>query len=130
MGDPDIQKGFRHFTINDHAIFVRVRSKATCLCPPFDNFMNFETKCLLGHSGSWSTITEQKLRLLSVLCDASDNDTPYNWRVWFIHQLVKASKSIRKEVNKAGKPTGQLEFLGKLKFAMWISYCLEESWPA
>lgn len=96
VGDPDIQNEFKRFTIDERAIFIRVKSKATCLRPPFNNLMNIAAKCLLGHSGSWSTITEQKLRLLLALCDAVDNDTPYNWRAWFIRQLVEAIKSIQK----------------------------------
>lgn len=62
------------------------------------------------------------------LCEGAMNIKVYNWKPWFINQLLEAKKDVV-EV-KEGEDKGKFTFTGKLKFGMKVSLFLEHTWPA
>lgn len=102
------------FSVNSRVIYNRKKTKINSLRPPFNHFANIVTKCLLCHTGGWSKLTEQKIHLMSSLCDEAMNMKVYNWKAWFINQLLEMENDVMEVKEEVDK--GKFTFHGKLKF--------------
>lgn len=65
---------------------------------------------------------------MAMLYDGAMNNVVYNWKNWFINQLLEAKNGV--EDVKEDEDKGKFTFHEKLKFGMKVSMFLEHTWPA